>query len=102
MFNLKSTLCGALLVAPLLFSGCYPEKPGSISEYDIVYTVRSPSFDFKAANTYSLPDSIVLITGDLAEGDFVLFRSMGAYSVATNTRFNGFGDLTIETVLSLG
>ena len=69
MFNLKSTLCGALLVAPLLFSGCYPEKPGSISEYDIVYTDRSPSFDFKAANTYSLPDSIVLITGDLAEGD---------------------------------
>ena len=43
----------------------------------------------------------VMLPADLAEGDFVLFRSMGAYSVATNTRFNGFGDLGIETVLSL-
>lgn len=44
----------------------------------------------------------VMLAGDLEEGDFVLFSSMGAYSVATNTRFNGFGDLSIETVLSIG
>ncbi|PJA38374.1 MAG: hypothetical protein CO182_10715, partial [Lysobacterales bacterium CG_4_9_14_3_um_filter_62_6] len=35
------------------------------------------------------------------EGDYVLFQGMGAYSAATNTRFNGFGALTIATVLAL-
>ncbi|MFC7702813.1 type III PLP-dependent enzyme [Plastorhodobacter daqingensis] len=38
---------------------------------------------------------------DMAEGDFVLFHGLGAYSVATNTRFNGFGDLSIVTTLAL-
>lgn len=41
------------------------------------------------------------LPGDIAEGDYVLFHGMGAYSVATNTRFNGFGDVKIETVLML-
>lgn len=38
---------------------------------------------------------------DIAEGDFVVFQGMGAYSTVTNTRFNGFGDLQRCTVLSL-
>ncbi len=38
---------------------------------------------------------------DLEEGDYLLFRGLGAYSMATNTRFNGFGDLGLATVLSL-
>jgi ornithine decarboxylase len=38
---------------------------------------------------------------DIAEGDIVLFRGMGAYSTVTNTRFNGFGALGLATVLSL-
>lgn len=43
----------------------------------------------------------VMLAADLAEGDFVLFQGMGAYSTVTNTRFNGYGELTIATVLSL-
>jgi ornithine decarboxylase len=31
---------------------------------------------------------------DIAEGDFVICSRHGAYSTVTNTRFNGFGDLT--------
>ncbi|WP_417806644.1 type III PLP-dependent enzyme [Thioclava sp.] len=38
---------------------------------------------------------------DLAEGDFIVFQGMGAYSSATNTRFNGFGQLEVVTALSL-
>jgi ornithine decarboxylase len=38
---------------------------------------------------------------DIAEGDHVMFGGMGAYSTVTNTRFNGFGELSIATVLSL-
>ena len=38
---------------------------------------------------------------DIAEGDFVVFHGMGAYSTVTNSRFNGFGELGLVTVLSL-
>ncbi len=47
-----------------------------------------------------LPGELSL-PADMQEGDYVLFRGLGAYSVATNTRFNGFGDLGIATVLAL-
>ncbi len=43
----------------------------------------------------------VMLPGDIAEGDFVIFEGLGAYSTVTNTRFNGFGELTMATVLSL-
>jgi len=46
-----------------------------------------------------LPGEIPL-AADVAEGDFVIFHGMGAYSTVTNTRFNGFGDLAMATVLS--
>ena len=45
-----------------------------------------------------LPGELAL-PGDIAEGDFVVVSGMGAYSTATNTRFNGFGALAIETVM---
>ncbi|MFB2594067.1 type III PLP-dependent enzyme [Paracoccus sp. p4-l81] len=48
-----------------------------------------------------LPGELAL-PGDLAEGDYILFHGAGAYSNATNTRFNGFGDLAFATVMSLG
>jgi len=47
-----------------------------------------------------LPGELPL-PGDLAEEDYLIFHGMGAYSMATNTRFNGFGDLGLVTVLSL-
>jgi ornithine decarboxylase len=40
----------------------------------------------------------VAMPGDMEEGDYVLFHGIGAYSVATATRFNGFGDHGLETV----
>jgi ornithine decarboxylase len=52
-------------------------------------------------------DSVDRLPGDLpfpkdiAEGDFVIFEGMGAYSTVTNSRFNGFGELGLVTVLGL-
>lgn len=43
----------------------------------------------------------VMLPSDMEEGDYVLVYGMGAYSTVTNTRFNGFGDLMIATVMSL-
>lgn len=42
----------------------------------------------------------ILLPGDIAEGDYLLIEGMGAYSTATNTAFNGFGNVTVATVLS--
>lgn len=38
---------------------------------------------------------------DIAEGDYVILHGMGAYSTVTNSRFNGFGELAMVTVLTL-
>ena len=47
-----------------------------------------------------LPGDVPL-PSDIAEGDYVVFQGMGAYSTVTNSRFNGFGELGRCTVLSL-
>ena len=47
-----------------------------------------------------LPGEIGL-PGDMEEGDYLLFHGMGAYTTATNTRFNGFGDVQLATVMRL-
>lgn len=38
---------------------------------------------------------------DMEEGDYLLVQGMGAYSVVTNTRFNGFGALGVQLALAL-
>lgn len=43
----------------------------------------------------------VMLSDAISDDDFVLFESMGAYSWATNTEFNGFGALALAQVLSL-
>ncbi|MFN0114058.1 MAG: type III PLP-dependent enzyme [Paracoccaceae bacterium] len=47
-----------------------------------------------------LPGDIPL-PADLEEGDFLVFHGVGAYSTVTNTRFNGFGELQLATVMRL-
>ena len=47
-----------------------------------------------------LPGDVPL-PADIAEGDYVVFQGMGAYSTVTNSRFNGFGELGRCTTLSL-
>ncbi|GKY87172.1 type III PLP-dependent enzyme [Sinisalibacter aestuarii] len=44
-----------------------------------------------------LPDPVAL-PGKIAEGDYILFDGMGAYSTVTATRFNGYGGYEIATV----
>jgi len=47
-----------------------------------------------------LPGELSL-PADLAEGDYIVFHGMGAYSTVTNTRFNGFGAMEYATVMAL-
>lgn len=41
------------------------------------------------------------LAADIQEDDYIVIQGMGAYSTVTNSRFNGFGELTLCTVLSL-
>jgi ornithine decarboxylase len=43
----------------------------------------------------------VMLPSDMEEGDYMLFHGMGAYSVVTITRFNGFGAIGLETVYGI-
>jgi ornithine decarboxylase len=47
-----------------------------------------------------LPGEIALAS-DMQEGDYLIWHGMGSYSVVTNSRFNGFGELQMATVLNL-
>lgn len=62
--------------------------------------VGRPVFGPTCDSIDSLPADLWL-PADLTEGDYVLFHGMGAYTTVTNTRFNGYGELGVETVLSL-
>lgn len=46
-------------------------------------------------------DNDVALPHSLAEGDTILFGSMGAYSQSLGTRFNGYGNAKLVTVQSL-
>ena len=52
-------------------------------------------------STDKLPTPLAF-PSEMEEEDHVLFKGVGAYSTATATRFNGFGNLTIETVQAHG
>jgi len=51
-----------------LMVSCYPGEIDSYDALDLVYTNYTETFDFAGQGTYSLPDKIVKITGNLAEG----------------------------------
>lgn len=68
------------------------KRPGPV-ERRVVFGPTCDSVDV-------LPGEVALAR-DIREGDYMLIEGMGAYSTATNTPFNGFGAVTIATVLSL-
>jgi ornithine decarboxylase len=41
------------------------------------------------------------LPGDIQDGGFIVFHGVGAYSLPTNTRFNGFGAISHATAMSL-
>lgn len=59
-------------------------------------TVFGPTCD----SVDRLPGEVAL-SGDMAEGDYVIFAGLGAYSSATVTRFNGYGRIDPATVREL-
>lgn len=95
---LNDGIYGGLAEAPIL---------GSTGRFE----VRSPAGDLRTGPTEprrifgptcdsldELPGPIAM-PADSAEDDYVVFWAQGAYSLATTTRFNGFGRLRIVTAM---
>lgn len=53
----------------ILLASCYPDGLEYYEETDIVFTNYTEGYDFAGKGTYSIPDKIVKITGNLAEGE---------------------------------
>jgi hypothetical protein len=51
-----------------LMVSCYPGEIDSYDELDLVYTNYDDTYDFASKGTYAMPDKIVKVTGNLAEG----------------------------------
>lgn len=91
--------------------GSFAEAPilGNVDRIEVVpQSGRRPAPDTRPCIVFGPTcDSLDRLPGrvplpvDLAEGDWILFHGMGAYSRATLTRFNGYGTERIETVESL-
>lgn len=58
-----------IIVLIVLLSGCYPPGPEATEELDLVFTNYSEDYQFQSANTYSMPDQIVKVTGNLEDGE---------------------------------
>jgi hypothetical protein len=52
-----------------LMVSCYPDGPVSYEELDLVYTNYTDTYDFASKGTYAMPDKVVKVTGNLAEGE---------------------------------
>ncbi len=53
----------------VLLGSCYPDGAEYYSDLDIVYTDYDDQFDFVSKGVYSIPDKIVKIEGELADGE---------------------------------
>ncbi len=65
----KHALIFSVVLSGLFLWGCYPDGPDYVEEMDVVTTYHNPDYDFAAGSTYVMPDMIVEITGNLAEGE---------------------------------
>ena len=53
--------------------GCYPDGPEYTEDLDVVLTYFNDEYDFQSKTTYARPDRIVMITGNVQEGDDPVF-----------------------------
>jgi hypothetical protein len=60
----RITIFSLVLALGFLVNSCYPGGIEYYEDTDIVFTSYEPDYDFTQQNTYSMPDSVVKITGD--------------------------------------
>ncbi len=72
-----------------LLTGCYPDQPERVEEYDLAYTNYSADFDFSVSRTYSLPDRVVLVNNEsFSEDDPEFIDDIFGDVILSNIREN--------------
>jgi len=67
---MKRKFLSLAMIAGLIFLwGCYPGGADYYEDTDVVYTNYDDTYKFESKGTYSMPDKIVKITKELAEGE---------------------------------
>lgn len=99
--------CGAVFLNDGIY-GAFAESPlmGNVDRISVIGSTGASRRGAPVPRTVFGPtcDSLDRLPGDVAlpsdseEGDWILFRGMGAYSTATVTRFNGYGEIGVTTV----
>ena len=59
-----------IVLMAVLVAGCYPAGPEYVEDLDVVYTTFDKAYDFQAANTYAMPDKIVVNAEKDNNGDW--------------------------------
>jgi hypothetical protein len=87
---IKLRLFALITCGVTLISGCYPGGPEYIEDYDLVLTNYSKEYDFGGQKTYSIPDSIVKVTGDAIDnpGDVKFVSAAIADPILSRIRKN--------------
>jgi len=67
-FRFKNLLF-MIAMTSLLLLGCYPQGAEYYEDLDVVYTNFDDTFNFASTGTYSMPDKIVKIDGNVADGE---------------------------------
>ncbi|MCH4821742.1 DUF4136 domain-containing protein [Gramella lutea] len=80
---------GMMIFLSLLLTGCYPDQPERVEDYDVSYTNYSPEFDFSVDRSYSLPERVILIDdGDFSSDEPEYLDDIFADAILNNIRQN--------------
>jgi hypothetical protein len=66
---MKKTIVFYLGIIAIILGSCYPQGPEYYEDLDVVYTNYDEEYDFASKGTYAIPDKIVKVTGNLADGE---------------------------------
>jgi hypothetical protein len=66
---MKKTIVFYLGIIAIIFGSCYPQGPEYYEDLDVVYTNFDDEFNFVSKGTFSIPNKIVKINGNLIEGE---------------------------------
>jgi hypothetical protein len=65
----QKILVMAMIAGLSILWGCYPDGAEYYEETDVVYTNYDDTYNFASKGTYSMPNKIVKITGELKDGE---------------------------------
>ena len=89
-----------ILVLPLLIFSCYPDGPTVTEDLDLVGTMHDPEFDFRGADTYSMPDTVIHIIGEDGKEEDIdhSFDELMLLTVKTNMDALGYTFEEFDTI----